>query len=111
GYGWGGVLFVTGDQSTVDRQLAADPHLASLVRHWQQAEPITLTGTTKAISDDWPYVYLEKPAVPVLYFLLAGGLVVLCVRGLRKLEAPDILSGWDRQSWHFFFLGAAFMLL
>src|SRR5262249_50304724 len=91
-YGWGGVLFVTGDQATVDRQLAADPHLQSLVQQWQQAEPITLTGTTKVISDDWPYVYLEKPTVPVLYFLLTGVLVVLFVRGMRKLEAPELIS-------------------
>jgi hypothetical protein len=62
-------------------------------------------------TDDWPYIYLERPQVPVLYFLLAGVLAMLFARGVKKLEAPQIVRGWGRSNTHFFFLGAAFMLL
>jgi hypothetical protein len=62
-------------------------------------------------TDDWPYIYLETPHVPVLYYLLAGILLVLFLRGMRKLQVSEAIRGWGRTSWHFFFLGAAFMLL
>jgi spermidine synthase len=110
-YGWGGMQFVTGDRATIEGQLAADGRLRELIDEWQKAVPITFAGTTKTSTDDWPYLYLEHPRVPVLYFLLGVLLVVLFVRGLRKLEGPAIVRGWTQQSWHFFFLGAAFMLL
>lgn len=111
GYGWGGAVFVAGDQATIDRQLAADPKLAGLVRKWQAENPVPTPGTARVTTDDWPYIYLERPMVPVLYYLLAGLLVVLFARGVKKLGAPHILRGWGRPQWHFFFLGAAFMLL
>lgn len=111
-YGWGGVLFVCGDSEDAVRQrIAAQPQLASLVAEWQEAEPIALPSTTKLATDDWPYIYLEKPTIPILYFLLAGVLGLLFVRGLRRLEVTDTLRSWGGSSWHFFFLGAAFMLL
>src|SRR5262249_20252667 len=103
-YGWGGMQFVTGDRATIEGQLAADGRLRELIDEWQKAVPITFAGTTKTSTDDWPYLYLEHPRVPVLYFLLGVLLVVLFVRGLRKLEGPAIVRGWTQQSWHFFFL-------
>ena len=110
GHGWGGVVFVTGDEETIQKQLAADPQLAKLIEEWTAKVPIALTGTTEVPTDDWPYIYLESRSVPALYFLLAGLLAALYYRGLRQLHAP-IVRDWDRSSWHFFFLGAAFMLL
>lgn len=110
-YGWGGMQFVTGDQSTVAKQLAADAHLRDLVEEWQKADPISFAGATRVSTDDWPYLYLEGPRIPVLYGLLAGLLVLLFLRGIRQLGHGAIACEWDRQSWHFFFLGAAFMLL
>ena len=112
GYGWGGLLFVVGDdEAAVRRRVAEVPGLAALVEKWQADYPTELTGTTKLATDDWPYIYLERPTVPVLYFLLAGVLGVLFVRGLRQLGVTDTPRGWGRSGWHFFFLGAAFMLL
>jgi SAM-dependent methyltransferase len=112
GYGWGGVVFVVGpDEATVRERIAAQPGLSALVAEWQAAHPIDLPGTTKLATDDWPYIYLEKPAVPVLYFLLAGVLGLLFLRGLRKLGAGEVARAWGKTGTHFFFLGAAFMLL
>lgn len=110
-YGWGGMHFVTGDMATVDRQLAADPGLKELIREWQEASPIAFTGTTQVSTDDWPYLYLPGRRVPTLYLLLAGVLLLLFLRGIWRLGSAESVRGWDRQSWHFFFLGAAFMLL
>ncbi len=111
GYGWGGVVFVAGNPDGVAKQLGEKPELDRLIRSWQAEHPIELTGTTPVATDDWPYIYLERPTVPVLYFLLAVVLAALFARGVRKLKAPHIVRGWGRPQTHFFFLGAAFMLL
>ena len=39
GYGWGGVLFVTGDEEAVNKQLASDPKLAELMKEWTKTVP------------------------------------------------------------------------
>jgi SAM-dependent methyltransferase len=111
-YGWGGVVFVTGDDPVaLQQQIAANPGLPELIEEWQRLDPPRLEGTISPATDDWPYIYLEKPTIPVLYFLLAGVLAVLFARGVYKLEVAPALKRWAGSSWHFFFLGAAFMLL
>ena len=85
-YGWGGVLFVVGDsREAVDARLAADPKLTELVQKWQKAAPIALPGTTLPPSDDWPYIYLEKPMIPSLYLVLAAVLALLFWFGRSQL--------------------------
>jgi spermidine synthase len=106
-YGRGGMIFVAGDLDAARAQMAANPRLAERIKSGAVGEP---SYTTPMATDDWPYIYLERPQVPVLYFLLAGVLAVLFARGVRKLKAP-IVRGWGRPHTHFFFLGAAFMLL
>jgi hypothetical protein len=115
GFGWGGVLFAIGDApDAAARGIAANPGLAELVAEWQAKDPVRLTGTTRLATDDWPYIYLETPRIPVLYFLLAAVLLLLFARGVWRLELwkPSAAAGgWGRSGWHFFFLGAGFMLL
>jgi SAM-dependent methyltransferase len=110
-YGWGGVFFVAGDTAAAKARIAEQPQLAALVTKWEKELPFTLSGTTEVPTDDWPYIYLESRRVPVLYFLLAAGLGVLFLRGVRTLGAPEIVRGWDRTQTHFALMGAAFMLL
>jgi spermidine synthase len=110
-YGWGGRIFVAGDLASVQRQIDANPRLKTLIDRWQQLSPLQLTGTTPPTTDDWPYIYLEGRNVPPLYYFLAGLLVLLLVRGLARLRARDVFRRWDSTHWHFFFLGAAFLLL
>src|SRR5262249_11514495 len=52
-----------------------------------------------------------KPNIPILYYLLAGVMGLLFARGLWKLGTADTLAAWAGSGKHFFFLGAAFMLL
>ncbi len=111
GYCVGGVMFVVGDLEAARRQLDRNPRLAGLIERWKQERPLQLTGTTPVATDDWPYIYLKGPSIPVLYFLLLGMLVLLFARGVKMLKITGLREKWDRGQWHFFFLGAAFLLL
>ena len=72
---------------------------------------MALPFTTKITSDDWPYIYLQGPSIPLLYYLLACLMVLLLLRCHKYLALSDLVSTWSRSHWHFFFLGAAFLLL
>ncbi|QEL13666.1 spermine/spermidine synthase domain-containing protein [Limnoglobus roseus] len=111
GFGWGGVMFVAGDQEAAKAQVAADPRFTTLMAAWQADMPARSATATEMATDDWPYIYLEHRQIPPLYFLLALALGVLFWLGLRERTAPHILRGWERSQTHFFLLGAAFMLL
>jgi SAM-dependent methyltransferase len=112
GYAWGGTMFVVGEsEQFVRERIAAEPRLAALIAKWQAEMPIAITGKVKLATDDWPYIYLEKPTIPVLYYLLAGVLALLFARGVWRLEAGSAIRAWGGSNWHFFFLGAGFMLL
>jgi spermidine synthase len=110
-YGWGGVIFIAGDLVRARQQISQNPRLASLIGRLQKQYPQNLTYTTKIVTDDWPYIYLKSPSIPLLYFLLAGLMVLLFIMSSKQWHATDIFAKWNRSDWHFFFLGAAFLLL
>jgi len=65
-------------------------------------------ATLKPASDDWPFFYLSKPGVSGVYlWAILVILVVALAIGAAFVPAAAI----RRFDWHFFFLGAAFMLL
>lgn len=109
GYGWGGVLFVTGDEAAVSGRLAADPTLAELVGEWSKEVPGLVDA--EVATDDWPYIYLEGREIPPLYLLLAGCLLGLFVVGVRVMKLGTAFRGWGMSHTHFALLGAGFMLL
>ena len=111
GYGYGGVLFVTGDLSTAKRQIAQNRRLSALINNLQHKYPLDFKYTTVVATDDWPYIYLETPKIPSLYYLLAVLMLLLLVRSYKHWGATGIAARWGRSHWHFFFLGAAFLLL
>jgi hypothetical protein len=57
-------------------------------------------------TDDWPYFYQQSRAVPLIVVVLSLALVLLCWWVLRRtgLSARTL-------RWHFFWLGAGFMLM
>lgn len=110
-YGWGGVMFVTGDMENVQKQLVANPSLALYIDGLREKQPLQFDDQVRITTDDWPYIYLETPKVPSLYYLLVGLMAVLLVRSYRKWEAQASITLRDRAFWHFFFLGGAFLLL
>lgn len=110
-YGWGGVMFVTGDLDAVGVQLGKNPRLSAFIQQLQENAPIVVENTAKVTTDDWPYLYLASPAIPPLYYMLIGLMAVIFVRSYKKWEANDGSLRLNRTFWHFFFLGAAFLLL
>jgi predicted RNA methylase len=110
-YGWGGVFFVVGNLDGVQQQLEDNERLASYIANIQKTDPIQFQGNAKITTDDWPYIYLESPRIPSLYLLLFLIMVILLVRSAKKWEAKFILVVGKAGFWHFFFLGAAFLLL
>lgn len=110
-YGWGGVMFVTGDLDVVQEQISQNPRLAAYIEQQRMASPLLLPHTTKIVEDDWPYLYLESPKIPTLYYLLIGLMALMFYRSSRKWQANINISFANRAFWHFFFLGSAFLLL
>lgn len=112
-YGWGGVFFVAGDLGVARSQIAADPRLSAAIDVWNAEHPMVLAGTARPTTDDWPYLYLSSPRIPPLHLLLAGlmGVLVLWLVKVRKVFVGSKPFAWGRSHWHFFFLGAAFLLL
>ncbi len=109
GYGWGGVVFVTGDEQAVNGRLAADPKLNEFLTEWQKEMPPAVEA--EVATDDWPYIYLEGRAIPPLYLLLAGGLLALFAFGVRSMKLGSTFRGWGKIHTHFALMGAGFMLL
>jgi hypothetical protein len=64
------------------------------------------TARASLTTDDWPYFYQHEPGLPGSVLILSVVLLVLCSSFLGK-------TGISVHSirWHFFFLGAGFLLL
>jgi len=107
-----GVLFIAGDLDTARGRIAAIPELDRLNRLAAE-DPVVLPYSTRPATDDWPYLYLDHPRIPLLFVLLAGLLALLLFYSGRTLDLPSVMNPrtWNRESWNFFFLGAAFLLL
>jgi hypothetical protein len=109
--GWGGTIFVAGNQERIAEQLAHNDRLQAQIAQWQAENPLTLAHDTRVATDDWPYIYLPTPSVPALYFLLALLLAGLVAYGCLQTETRTTLTAWKGAEWHFFLMGAAFLLL
>jgi SAM-dependent methyltransferase len=67
--------------------------------------PTAFEPTTVTPSDNWPYLYLQHPSVPVNYLVCLVALFVL------SAATVTVTTGLRRIRWGFFFLGAAFLLV
>jgi len=104
--GWGGTGFVAGSDDVLARRLAADPRLRAIVDESRATHERWAASPVAPATDDWPYLYLAGRSIPPLYFLVLGMLLLFALAGVRGTYGPR--RGLD---WHFFFLGAGFMLL
>lgn len=74
---------------------------------WRPAGPPPAPST-----DDWPYLFVRKRSVPAPMLLLAVMLLILCVAiGGPLLKKETARGGRWPLDRHFFFLGAAFLLV
>jgi len=100
-YTTGGRFFITGSEQRI-MQALSDPVLAKYVQQhrYKGMEPAPL------ITDDWPYFYQRSPGLPLPVIVISAVLILLCGVLLRATGATA-----KSIRWHFFFLGAGFMLL
>jgi len=103
GVGARAFIFVAGNPEGTRATLQANTELASFVK----ANTITFpSGSITTATDDWPFLYHQGRYIPRIYLmfsLLLAATAVLFTRGF--------LHGGVGRNWHFFFLGAAFLLL
>lgn len=72
------------------------------------SEPVARHGFTRLATDNWPFVYMQKPGVHWLYLSMIALFLAGALAGIRFLAPPGTLR---RPDWPFFFMGAAFLLL
>ena len=58
------------------------------------------------ITDDWPFFYQHSPGLPASMIILSLAVLAFTMFLLRRLKLST-----GKSLWHFFFLGAGFMLL
>lgn len=116
-----GIVFVAGDVAAARATASADP----ILREWVERDA-HLSSDWRSLrvdltTDDWPYLYLENRGIPTLWIILTATIAVLATTVvLAFLIAGRSRSGDSgetapsrnllRVDFHFFFLGAAFLL-
>lgn len=108
---WETSIFVAGNQALARQSIADDPLLKETIQKWNRLVPVKPGYNTEIATDDWPYIYLRSRQIPSLHYLLAVLLVLLFVVQRYLRRGPAIPIRFKSIEWHFFFLGAAFLLL
>jgi hypothetical protein len=102
--GYGGLMMVAGPAPALEavrRRAEGDPEIRARMMP-EGAFPLKTQPTT----DDWPYLYLQRPAIPEYHLVLAAGCLVLGLLLRRWMFRPgEDLSG------AMLLLGAGFMLV
>lgn len=101
GHTTSGRFFIAGSEQRI-QQAMQNPELADFVARQAafETEPATLT------TDDWPYFYQQEPGLPASVIAISVVLVFLCL-WLMSQTGTRVRA----IRWHFFFLGAGFLLL
>lgn len=108
-YGCGGMGFVLGSPKTIAQSLQRDPALKDFIEKnsLQGADPRVLPTT-----DAWPYLYIEKPSTPSLFWVLGLAFAALWALSsfLRygRVLGPDLTNG---EEVYMLLLGAGFSLV
>jgi spermidine synthase len=96
-----GRFLILGSKERIAEALK-DPGLAAYVAANGHVQSQSAAMTT----DDWPYFYQHEPGIPASVIIISSALIALCCIFLTKTG-----TSLGSIQWHFFFLGAAFMLL
>jgi SAM-dependent methyltransferase len=100
--GGGGNLTLVSGRTPVTAESMGDQSAWGFV----QAHLSRFSGATRPTTDDWPYLYLQRARIPKLHLLVS--LTILGTVRLARRRVFGLKHGLD---WHFFALGAAFLLL
>ncbi|MEO8620100.1 MAG: hypothetical protein ABI625_03470 [bacterium] len=94
--------FVAGSPERIKQALAADTALNTFVTA-RLSPPIESASVS---TDDWPYLYQQYRRIPTIVWVLSMGLILIATLAIRRFKQSE-----EPFMWHFFYLGAAFMLL
>jgi spermidine synthase len=100
-FGSGGTFYISGSQKRLSQALL-DKQLATYVAE-HSSVPTQFADVT---TDDWPYFYQHEPGLPASVIVISFTLVLSCWLFLHQAGAAV-----GSMRWHFFFLGAGFLLL
>ncbi|MGA8309135.1 MAG: hypothetical protein WB755_03845 [Terriglobales bacterium] len=101
----GATVFIeSNDPSLWDR--SAQPPLSAIVSKIPLRFPLSLTGAPPRATDDWPYVYHRTHSIPRTYLTISLILLAMAI-----FLVGGVLELGKISTWHFFFLGAGFLLL
>jgi SAM-dependent methyltransferase len=100
-YGTPGRFFLVGSQQKLASALNNGP-ISEYVRNNTAFEVSKASLTT----DDWPYFYQHEPGIPLSVILISALIVLMAFWFMSRTGEGSL-----RIHWHFFFLGAGFLLL
>jgi spermidine synthase len=104
-----GSFFISGSEVTLRRALS-DPRL----RDYLAAHSKMHISAAPVTTDDWPFFYQERPGLPVSVALISIIIALVCAFAFRATGQSGLFGASTlgrRTHWHFFCLGAAFLLL
>ncbi len=101
----GATIFVESNDPSL-WQRSAQPPLSAIVSKNPLPFDLSLAGAPPDATDDWPYVYHRAHAIPRTYSTISLILLVMAI-----FLVGGVLEPKKPYTWHFFFLGAGFLLL
>jgi len=101
GYTTSGRFFISGSQARIAAALQA-PGVEDYIRAHGNFSVETAPVTT----DDWPYFYQHEPGLPLSVLAICGAVLLMWTWATRRTSHNSLTV-----QWHFFFLGAGFLLL
>jgi len=100
-YGTPGRFFLVGSQQKLANALS-ESAVSEYVRNNKGFE----ISKARLTTDDWPYFYQHEPGIPLSVILISVLIVLMAFWFMARTG-----QGAVRIHWHFFFLGAGFLLL
>jgi len=100
-YGAPGRFFLVGSQHKLANALS-ESAVSEYVRNNKGFE----VSKARLTTDDWPYFYQHEPGIPLSVILISVLIVLMAFWFMARTG-----QGAVRIHWHFFFLGAGFLLL
>jgi SAM-dependent methyltransferase len=83
-----------------------DPQKAAFLSSRPPVFPLTADNAPPPTTDDWPYVYHRGRSIPRAYFTVSAVILIMAL----YLVGP-FFKWKETGTWHFFMLGAGFLLM
>ncbi|MDP4001662.1 MAG: hypothetical protein Q8P69_01290 [bacterium] len=100
-FGLGGVIFMANNEGNINEKYL---NKNSDLKKFIEVRKVSYDINIKSLTDNWPYLYLNKPQIPKIYFWISIFLVALFF-ALRRT-----ISWQGSFRWDLFTLGAGFLL-